>query len=69
VGGDPGGSGLRDGYRLHCATLGRQVSVTLPGGVALTGTASDVDGDGRLVVAAPDGNLTAVAAGDIVHVR
>ena len=67
--GDPEASGLRDGYRLHCATLGRPVSVALPGGGTLAGTASDVDGDGRLVVADPDGYPTAVAAGDIVHVR
>jgi BirA family transcriptional regulator, biotin operon repressor / biotin---[acetyl-CoA-carboxylase] ligase len=67
--GDPETSGLRDGYRLHCATLGRQVSVALPGGGALAGTASDVDGDGRLIVTGPDGYPTAVAAGDIVHVR
>jgi BirA family transcriptional regulator, biotin operon repressor / biotin---[acetyl-CoA-carboxylase] ligase len=68
-GGDPDGSGVRDRYRLHCATLGRRVSVALPGGGSLTGTASDVDGDGRLVVAGTDGILTPVAAGDIVHVR
>lgn len=67
--GDPEASGVRDGYRLHCATLGRKVSVTLPGGATLTGTGSDVDGDGRLVVAGPDGYPTAVAAGDVVHVR
>jgi BirA family transcriptional regulator, biotin operon repressor / biotin---[acetyl-CoA-carboxylase] ligase len=67
--GDPEASGLRDGYRLHCATLSRQVSVALPGGGTLAGTASDVDGDGRLVVTDPDGYPTAVAAGDIVHVR
>jgi BirA family biotin operon repressor/biotin-[acetyl-CoA-carboxylase] ligase len=67
--GDPDACGLRDGYRLNCATLGRQVTVSLPGGATLAGTGSDVDGDGRLVVAQPDGTLTAVAAGDIVHVR
>jgi BirA family biotin operon repressor/biotin-[acetyl-CoA-carboxylase] ligase len=67
--GDPDACGLRDGYRLHCATLGRQVAVTLPGGGTLAGTGSDVDGDGRLLVAQLDGALTAVAAGDIVHVR
>jgi BirA family biotin operon repressor/biotin-[acetyl-CoA-carboxylase] ligase len=67
--GDPEDSGLRDGYQLHCATLGRQVTVALPGGDTLTGTASDVDGDGRLVVVGADGYPTAVAAGDIVHLR
>jgi BirA family transcriptional regulator, biotin operon repressor / biotin---[acetyl-CoA-carboxylase] ligase len=69
VGGDPERSGLRDGYRLYCATLGRRVEVALPGGGTLSGTASDVDSEGRLVVTAADRSLTAVAAGDIVHVR
>jgi BirA family biotin operon repressor/biotin-[acetyl-CoA-carboxylase] ligase len=61
---DPDGSGLAQAYRLHCATLGRRVTVSLPGGGRLTGTADDIDSAGRLVV---DG--TAVAAGDVVHVR
>jgi BirA family transcriptional regulator, biotin operon repressor / biotin---[acetyl-CoA-carboxylase] ligase len=69
VGGDVAASGLLDGYRLHCATLGRTVRVALPGGGTLTGTAVDVDLDGRLVVAGADGEPTAVAAGDVVHVR
>lgn len=69
VAGDPEVSGLRDGYRLHCATLGLRVNVALPGGGTLAGTASDVDGDGRLVVTGADGYPTAVAAGDIVHLR
>lgn len=69
VGGDPERSGLRDGYRLYCGTLGRRVEVALPGGGTLSGTASDVDSEGRLVVTDADGSLTAVAAGDIVHVR
>jgi BirA family biotin operon repressor/biotin-[acetyl-CoA-carboxylase] ligase len=67
--GDPDASGLRDAYRLHCATLGRTVRVALPGGTDLTGTASDVDSAGRLVVTGTDGAPTPVAAGDVVHVR
>src|SRR5207302_4438826 len=39
--GDADGSGLRDAYRLHCATIGRTVRVALPGGAELTGRASD----------------------------
>jgi BirA family transcriptional regulator, biotin operon repressor / biotin---[acetyl-CoA-carboxylase] ligase len=69
LGGDPDRSGLRDGYRLYCGTLGRRVDVALPGGGTLSGTASDVDSEGRLVVTGADGCLTAVAAGDIVHLR
>ena len=68
-GGDPETSGLRDAYRLHCATLGRQIRVALPNNTQLTGTASDVDSTGRLVVTSTDGTSTPVAAGDVVHVR
>lgn len=67
AGGDPEASGLRQAYLLHCSTIGRSVRVALPGGV-LTGTASDVDGDGRLVVSGASGESTAVAAGDVEHV-
>jgi BirA family biotin operon repressor/biotin-[acetyl-CoA-carboxylase] ligase len=68
-GGDADRCGLRETYRLHCATLGRRVSVALPGGTLLVGTAADVDDDGRLVVTGADGGRTAVAAGDVIHVR
>lgn len=66
---DTEGSTLPDAYRMHCGTLGQQVRVALPDGSELAGTASDVDGAGRLVVTGPDGTPTAVAAGDIEHVR
>jgi BirA family biotin operon repressor/biotin-[acetyl-CoA-carboxylase] ligase len=69
VGGDVQASGLRDAYRLHCATLGRRVDVTLPDGTVLSAEASDVDGDGRLVVADRAGGTTSVSAGDVRHVR
>jgi len=65
---DPDGHGLRSQYVGMCATIGRAVRVELPGGRGLTGTATDVDGDGRLVVRA-DGALTAISAGDVIHVR
>ncbi|GAA4890521.1 biotin--[acetyl-CoA-carboxylase] ligase [Actinomycetospora straminea] len=67
--GDAVASGLVDDYRARCATLGREVSVTLPGDRVLTGRAVDVDRDGRLAVRAPDGDTTVVSAGDVVHVR
>jgi BirA family transcriptional regulator, biotin operon repressor / biotin---[acetyl-CoA-carboxylase] ligase len=67
--GDPEASGLRDAYRLHCATLGREVRIARPDGSTLAGTASDVDGAGRLVVTGTDGVATPVAAGDVGHVR
>jgi BirA family transcriptional regulator, biotin operon repressor / biotin---[acetyl-CoA-carboxylase] ligase len=67
--GEPEASGLREAYRLHCATLGRRVDVTLPSGAVLSAEASDVDGDGRLVVVHPGGGSTAVSAGDVRHLR
>ncbi len=65
---DPGGSGLRQQYQGMCDTLGRAVRVELPGGQVLAGTAVEVDAHGRLVVRT-GGSLTAVSAGDVVHVR
>jgi BirA family biotin operon repressor/biotin-[acetyl-CoA-carboxylase] ligase len=56
-------------YREHCDTVGREVVVTLPGDVTLTGEAVAVDATGRLVVRAKGGVETAVSAGDVVHVR
>lgn len=68
TGGDPAGSGLRAAYREACDTVGRPVSAALPDGRTVRGTASDVDADGRLVLAT-DGGEQAVAAGDVVHLR
>ncbi len=66
--GDPDGSGLRAAYREHSATVGREVRIELPGGGTATGTAVDVDAEGRLVVRS-DGKERAFSAGDVVHVR
>ncbi|HXC83707.1 MAG TPA: biotin--[acetyl-CoA-carboxylase] ligase [Trebonia sp.] len=67
---DPVRAGLLDEYRALCATLGRSVRVELPGGRVLAGVAEDVDADGRLLVAPPDGTPpTPVSAGDVIHVR
>lgn len=52
-----------DRYRSRCTTLGRRVRVELPDGT-VEGVATDVDDDGRLVVAGRP-----IAAGDVVHVR
>lgn len=59
-----GSSVVRDAYRAVCDTIGRDVTVTLPDGSTLDGTATDVDGEGQLVV-----GRTPVAAGDVIHVR
>jgi BirA family biotin operon repressor/biotin-[acetyl-CoA-carboxylase] ligase len=62
AGGDPQRCGLRAAYLTRCATLGQTVTVT--GAAPVEGVATDVDPDGRLVVAG-----VAVAAGDVTHVR
>jgi BirA family transcriptional regulator, biotin operon repressor / biotin---[acetyl-CoA-carboxylase] ligase len=67
-GGDAGASGLRAEYQRLCATVGRQVTVSLPGGTTVTGLALEVDAEGRLVVRSASG-LVPVSAGDVVHVR
>lgn len=67
--GDVVAAGLVEDYRARCATLGRDVEVSLPGGRTLAGRAVDVDRDGRLAVRAADGDTTVVSAGDVVHVR
>jgi len=60
---------VREAYRQRCATLGRCVVVTLPGGDTVAGRAVDVDADGRLVVQGDDGRLVPLSAGDVVHLR
>jgi BirA family transcriptional regulator, biotin operon repressor / biotin---[acetyl-CoA-carboxylase] ligase len=66
--GDAVASGLRAEYLRGCATVGKQVRVELPGGAVVSGRACDIDGAGRLLVAADD-TVTPVSAGDVVHVR
>ncbi len=67
--GDAAGSGLRQEYLSLCATLGRLVRVQLPGDRILTGTAVDVDTAGQLLIRRGGGDIVAVSAGDVVHVR
>jgi BirA family biotin operon repressor/biotin-[acetyl-CoA-carboxylase] ligase len=66
--GDPVVSGAREAYRQYCATLGKQIRVELPGQPELTGTAIDVDFEGRLVVES-GGQRRALSAGQVTHVR
>jgi BirA family transcriptional regulator, biotin operon repressor / biotin---[acetyl-CoA-carboxylase] ligase len=69
VGGDAEMCGLLGAYRTACATLGRPVTVRLPAGDELVGTAITVDRDGQLVVRTAAGRDRCVAAGDVLHVR
>lgn len=59
---------LRDEAVQLCATVGAEVSVSLPDGTTLDGRATGLDTDGRLVIETL-GVRTVVGAGDVVHVR
>jgi BirA family biotin operon repressor/biotin-[acetyl-CoA-carboxylase] ligase len=70
LGADPEASGIRDKLSELCSTLGQEVRVQLPGGEDLVGTATDIDGGGRLSVRrSADGRVVSVAAGDVTHLR
>ena len=68
AGGDAAASGVHAEISTLCTTVGSDVRVALPDGSSLEGRAVRIDADGRLVVDV-DGDETAVAAGDVVHVR
>jgi BirA family biotin operon repressor/biotin-[acetyl-CoA-carboxylase] ligase len=68
AGGDPVESTLRDSVVEGCDTIGRSVRVELPAGENLLGTATGIDEHGRLLVRT-DAGITAVAAGDVTHLR
>jgi BirA family biotin operon repressor/biotin-[acetyl-CoA-carboxylase] ligase len=68
AGGDPVASAILDEVVEACHTIGRAVRVELPSGDALVGTATGIDRDGRLIVES-DAGITAVAAGDVTHLR
>jgi BirA family biotin operon repressor/biotin-[acetyl-CoA-carboxylase] ligase len=67
--GDPRASGIAPAYREVCVTIGCPVVVHLPAAEPVTGMAEGVDDDGRLLVATAAGELRALVAGDVVHVR
>ncbi|WP_345763804.1 biotin--[acetyl-CoA-carboxylase] ligase [Diaminobutyricibacter sp. McL0608] len=66
--GDAAASGLQQAVSDACGTIGRSVQVELPSGDRLTGTATGIDTDGRLLVDA-NARISAVAAGDVTHLR
>lgn len=68
AGGDAVACGLAGAARELCVTLGQPVRVVRPDG-DLLGDAEGLDDDGRLLVRERSGSLTAVAAGDVVHLR
>ncbi len=66
--GDPVATGLATDYLAWCSTVGAEVTVALPDGSTLSGTATSVDWDGRLVVRTGAGTVE-LASGDVQHVR
>lgn len=58
-----------EAYRSRCATLGEQVSVTLPAGRRVVGQAVDVDDTGCLLIDVASEGRLALSAGDVVHLR
>lgn len=65
---DLGTAALALAYRERCATLGREVRISLSDGTSVDGVATDVDAFGRLVLETADGPRT-FGAGDVVHLR
>ena len=64
-----GGAAVAPAVEERCATIGRRVSVSLPGDVTEEGVAARLDAGGRLVIVTDAGAETVVGAGDVVHVR
>src|SRR2546429_6861556 len=62
------GCGLREEYLRRIGTVGAAVTVTLPGGQALTGTAGR-GAPARRLELRTGGGLVRVSAGDVVHLR
>jgi BirA family biotin operon repressor/biotin-[acetyl-CoA-carboxylase] ligase len=60
---------VADDYRNACATLGHRVRVEMPAGTQIEGLATAVDSIGRVVVEVAPGEVVAVTAGDVTHLR
>ena len=67
--GDAERCGLAAAYQAACATLDRQVRAELPGGGRVSGHATGIDPEGRLLIRTADGASTPIGAGDVVHLR
>jgi len=68
--GDADAAGIRAEVESLCGTIGTDVRVQLPGGATLQGRATGLDDIGRIRIrSAPDSPVTAIAAGDVTHLR
>jgi BirA family biotin operon repressor/biotin-[acetyl-CoA-carboxylase] ligase len=56
-------------YVAICETIGKRVTVEVPGGAVVDGVATSVDDHGMLVVRGDDGHERVWSAGDVTHVR
>lgn len=65
---NPDADPLALAYRERCATIGREVRISLSDDTSVDGVARDVDSAGRLVLDTADGTRT-FGAGDVVHLR
>jgi len=68
VNGDAAACGLAADYASACATLGQAVRIATLAGEDVVGHAVQIAADGRLLVDV-DGELSAVGAGDVQHLR
>lgn len=66
--GDAVRSGVHDAVSAQCASLGRDIDVSLPDGTSMHGTALRLETDGRLCIRS-GGVEHLIAAGDVVHAR
>jgi BirA family biotin operon repressor/biotin-[acetyl-CoA-carboxylase] ligase len=64
----PDNAVLHEAYVNRCATLGRRIEIQLGGGRVVTGQATGIDDDGRLVLRTAEGERV-FGAGDVVHLR
>lgn len=70
LGGDAEASGTLETVSESCTTLGQEVRVNMPSGSDIVGVATAIDSSGRLIVrSSADGHVSAVAAGDVTHLR
>jgi BirA family biotin operon repressor/biotin-[acetyl-CoA-carboxylase] ligase len=64
----PNEDAVAEAYRARCATLGRRVQVLVSPNRTVSGVATDIDTDGRLVVQTESGREV-FGAGDVMHLR